>query len=133
GAVLMTKDGYRVGALCAMYPEVTPISDTWKEHLTTLAAIVIDELELRVASSDAEIAVSVAEESEARFRDVAAASREWIWETDADHRFTYISENSTNPVFSQSQLIGLRRWELPLFNDDYSQFDAHREVLDLLG
>ena len=130
GAVLMTKDGYRVGTLCAMYPEVTPISDTWKEHLTTLAAIVIDELELRVALSDAEIAVSVAEESEARFRDVAAASGEWIWETDADHRFTYISENSTNPVFSQSQLIGLRRWELPLFNDDYSQFDAHREVLE---
>ena len=30
--------------------------------------------------------------SERRFRDIAEATSDWIWETDADHRFTYVSD-----------------------------------------
>jgi len=33
------------------------------------------------------------EESERRFRDLAAASGEWFWETDAEHRFSWFSED----------------------------------------
>ncbi|HWT29515.1 MAG TPA: HWE histidine kinase domain-containing protein [Propylenella sp.] len=30
--------------------------------------------------------------SERRFRDIAEATSDWIWETDRDHRFTYVSD-----------------------------------------
>jgi PAS domain S-box-containing protein len=129
GAPLVSRDGYRIGTLCALYAEVTPINDIWKEHLTALAAIVVDELELRVALADAEAAASAAAESESRFRDIAEASGEWIWETDADHRFTYISDRNASSLFPRSRLIGLKRWELPPFRNDRSQFEVHRETL----
>ena len=31
-------------------------------------------------------------ESEERLRDFAEASSDWFWETDAEHRFTYLSD-----------------------------------------
>jgi PAS domain S-box-containing protein len=33
-------------------------------------------------------------ESEARFRDAAEASCDWVWETDAEHRFTYVFDRT---------------------------------------
>lgn len=42
--------------------------------------------------SQKEAALQALEESEARFRDFADASSDWFWETDAQHRFTWLSE-----------------------------------------
>ena len=130
GAPLITRKGYRVGTLCALYPEVRQIPDTWKEHITALAAIVFDELELQVALREAETAVSVAEESEVRFRDLVDASGEYVWETDENHRYTYHSDNGSNRRFTSSQLIGRARWELPDVKIDDAQFDDLRKTLD---
>lgn len=33
------------------------------------------------------------EANQERFKDFAAANSDWFWETDADHRFTFVSEN----------------------------------------
>jgi len=35
-------------------------------------------------------------ESEQRFRNIAESSSDWFWETDADHRFSYLSERAEN-------------------------------------
>jgi PAS domain S-box-containing protein len=50
--------------------------------------------------------------SERRFRDIAESSSDRFWETDADHRFTYISDsNRLNLDVSPKILIGKTRWE----------------------
>ncbi len=48
--------------------------------------------------------------SEQRFRDVANASSDWIWETDAEHRFNYLSERiETVTGISPSYFLGRTR------------------------
>lgn len=53
------------------------------------------------------------EEREDRFRDVAALSADWIWETDADLRFNFMSSRLEELTDLPLQyFIGHRRWEM---------------------
>src|SRR5581483_4601321 len=65
------------------------------------------------ARKRAEAAVSAADQ---RFRDVAAVSSEYVWEADADWRFTYLSERVEALLgYSRRELLGRRAWEfIPL-------------------
>jgi|GEM_PF-1695768 len=69
--------------------------------------------------------------SEARFRSVAEMSSDWIWETDAKHRFTYLSEGfartSGTPT---SSALGKRRWDIPAANMSEADWAAHRAQMD---
>ena len=49
-APLMTRDGFNLGTLCILDFKPSSISDADKETLKDLASIVIDEMELRLAS-----------------------------------------------------------------------------------
>jgi diguanylate cyclase (GGDEF)-like protein/PAS domain S-box-containing protein len=52
--------------------------------------------------------------SESRFRDLTALSADWFWETDAEHRITWISGGA--PVatfFGGTPTYGKRFWEIP--------------------
>ncbi|GBD43659.1 putative signaling protein [bacterium HR40] len=51
--------------------------------------------------------------SERRFREFAQAASDWLWETDADHRFVYFSQldNPEHP-FDQPRLLGKRRQDV---------------------
>ena len=78
-------------------------------------------------------AVEALRVSETRFQDFAMASADWFTETDADHRYTYISASITKFGFSPDNLIGKSRLEL--FGDnverrskteDYVAMKAHR-------
>ena len=51
-------------------------------------------------------------QSEARFRDFALTSSDWFWETDENHRFTYISEGIRQFGQDPSSRIGRSRVEL---------------------
>jgi signal transduction histidine kinase len=44
--------------------------------------------------------------SERRFRDIAEFGADWIWESDTDHRFTFLSGDGAQAVF------GKTRWEV---------------------
>ena len=58
-------------------------------------------------------AEAAAEEGERRFRDVAAVSAEYLWETDAQWRYTYLSERvETLLGYPRSELLGRGAWEL---------------------
>lgn len=49
------------------------------------------------------------DESESRFRDVADAASDWIWETDADRRLTYLSERFEAVTgHPRSRILGTR-------------------------
>ena len=61
-------------------------------------------------------AEAAAAERDRRFRDVAAVSREYVWETDERWRFTYLSERVEAVLgYTRGELLGRPLWEfLPL-------------------
>ncbi|HEY3909112.1 MAG TPA: ATP-binding protein [Stellaceae bacterium] len=67
---------------------------------------------LRRRSEDYERAEAARCASEARLRDFAETGSDWYWETDRDHRFSYLSEHIR--VFGQdpNSRLGRARWEL---------------------
>ena len=51
-------------------------------------------------------------EAEQRFRDVAEVSGEYVWEADAEWRYTYLSERVEAVLgYSRTELLGRRAWE----------------------
>ncbi|TMG74482.1 MAG: EAL domain-containing protein [Betaproteobacteria bacterium] len=61
------------------------------------------------ARKRAEAAMSTADQ---RFRDVAAVSSEYVWETDAEWRYTYLSERVEALLgYARSELLGRRAWD----------------------
>ena len=71
-------------------------------------------------------------ESERRFRDFAESASDWFWETDAEHRFTYISPHDDAAVAVLNQrAIGKTRLDLRLPDDrDDEKWKAHCADLD---
>ncbi len=70
------------------------------------------------------------EGSEARFRDYLASSSDWFWETDAAHRFTYLSSRFTELTgIPQSEFIGRFRGEVAPKGADPAVWQRHLEDL----
>src|SRR5207249_2143209 len=70
-------------------------------------------------------------DSEARFRDFARASSDWFWETDEQHRFTFISDEIR--LFGQDprDRIGRKRSELAADHpEDIRLWEEHYAALD---
>ena len=72
-------------------------------------------------------------ESEQKFQDIAEVSGDWMWETDAEHRFTYVAaeafaeQTGLDPV----AIIGKTRWELALAGPGQDElWRQHRADLD---
>jgi PAS domain S-box-containing protein len=86
-------------------------------------------LDLRVARdrlAESERKLSVSEE---RFRDIAEAASDWIWEMDSDLRFSYLSDRvATLTGIKPAEVIGLTRRELS--DDDGSDWQKHYADLD---
>jgi PAS domain S-box-containing protein len=69
--------------------------------------------------------------SEARFRSIAELSSDWIWETDAQHRFTFVSSGLERALdLSAEGVLGKARWELDFVDVAESDWSAHRAVLE---
>ena len=68
--------------------------------------------------------------SEERFRNLTALSADWFWESDAEHRITWLTGGPTVLGFFGSGLaFGKRLWELPGVELDGRAFTAHLEQL----
>jgi PAS domain S-box-containing protein len=68
--------------------------------------------------------------SEERFRDFAETASDWYWETDADHRFTYVSERIRTLGMDPGLMIGKRRTDIALdMDDDDAKWRAHLSSL----
>lgn len=69
-------------------------------------------------------------ESEERFRDYADTASDWFWESDKEHRFTYLSSSERRPNVRDSAVIGKTRWE---YSDDVAdephKWEEHRAAL----
>jgi len=69
------------------------------------------------------------QESQDRFRSLAALASDWVWEQDAELRFTYISrtaEEASN--VHSSSVLGHRRWESPAIAPGVD-WEAHKAQL----
>ena len=70
-------------------------------------------------------------DSEERFRDFAGAASDWLWETDAGHRFTFLSDPPSSPlVETVGAMIGKTRFDLRAPGDDDAAWRAHQADLD---
>jgi PAS domain S-box-containing protein len=68
--------------------------------------------------------------SEARFRDLTELSADWFWETDAEHRITWISAGgSVATFFGNMPTFGKRFWEIPRVEVEPRALEAHLERL----
>ena len=64
--------------------------------------------------------------SEGRFRDLTELSADWFWETDAEHRITWISAGgSVATLFGNLPTFGKRFWEIPRVEVEPRALEAH--------
>lgn len=69
---------------------------------------------MSVPPSSAEASVPERKLAEERFRDLLALSADWLWEQDAELRFSWFSSNYLQGGADHNYYLGLHRWELPL-------------------
>lgn len=78
-----------------------------------------------------QVALQVAEY---KLRDFAELASDWFWETDSDHRFTWISDSSsTHTTTLRAMFLGRCRWEVAVQGDseaDLLFWEEHRRQLD---
>jgi diguanylate cyclase (GGDEF)-like protein/PAS domain S-box-containing protein len=69
--------------------------------------------------------------SEQRFRDFAISASDWLWETDAEHRFTWLSPNVNDLVGVQPEWhYGKTRREIMAPGVDPGLIEAHWQLLE---
>lgn len=69
--------------------------------------------------------------SERRFRELTELSSDWYWESDAEHRFTFISPGAERFFGGQvEEMIGRRRWEIDYVGFGEQEWAPHRADLD---
>ena len=68
--------------------------------------------------------------SEERFRHLTSLSADWFWETDAEHRITWLSGGGPVALFfGGTKAYGRRFWEIPRVEVDPGALGAHLERL----
>ncbi len=100
----VTQDGKAAGAL-SVYSERKNAFD--REELGILAGLGMDVgYGMKVLRDRAAL-----RESEARFREIAASSRTWVWETDAKGLYTYASPIATQLLgYQPGEIVGRKHF-----------------------
>ena len=67
---------------------------------------------------------------EERLRSLTELSADWFWETDAEHRITWLSGGGpVATLFGDTATYGKRFWEIPRVEVDPAALEAHQERL----
>lgn len=132
GAPLIARDGIKIGTLCVIHDKVTHLSARQISQLERLAAIAVDELELRLALKEVEIAQErlEARAEELRFANSTlegqaaqlvqmAEEREQLYiDNDRERRFVEtLLETVPIPIFSRDE-----RQRITHVNPAYASF-----------
>ncbi|HJR22043.1 MAG TPA: PAS domain-containing protein, partial [Dongiaceae bacterium] len=75
-------------------------------------------------------AVSALQESQDRFQEFTDSAADWLWEIDAEYRFTMDTGRRPLGGLIGADLIGLRRWEMPGVDAKDPVWDRYRAMLD---
>jgi len=120
GQVFRDPDGRAIGHVFAMNDS----PDTPEARCQDLVELIADWVSIEHQRLEAEEALT---NSEARLRDFIEASSDWSWETDADYRFTFISERMTEITGEAVEnLLGKSLWDLSGINLDNDSWRAHQ-------
>lgn len=92
GAPLMTNDGYRIGTLCVVDLKPRELNATERRILTSLAAMVIDELELKKVAHTAISDAETVKASERQTREVLDAVPALVWVTDENRNAVFFNQ-----------------------------------------
>ena len=138
GAPLCTKDGFKLGTLCAIDYVPRQLTKSQEQVLSDLAQVVVDEMELRIAARKA-VAEAAARryleeayrESEVRYRDMTEASSDWIWEMGPDLRFTSFSDSFISIAgVEPAALVGKYRSDLAATDEQPGKWEQHLDDLN---
>ena len=114
------RDGRQVG----FFSLITDISDLKAMEADLRKAR--DRMEAEVARRTRELRLS-----EQRFRDLASASSDWFWETDASHRFRWFSGRTLHSAeIDPNDMLGRTRFDLIEETMPPAELEAHREDLE---
>jgi len=98
------------------------------ERLTGNLAAMADDL--AAARDAAQEKAAALERSETRFRDFALTSSHWLWETDAQHRFAFVSDGVRSFGFTPEMLLGRSRLDIAAdAADDPLKWEEHHAAL----
>lgn len=120
GVPLISTEGHAIGALsvAGLDPRPDGLRDEDVATLRDLAGLVIRALEGARAQS--------------RWQDYLQIATDWIWEQDADFRFTFFSAEVEGKVNTQiSEMVGRTRWSFAGVDPDRDPFwGAHKATLE---
>ena len=85
-AALVAVEGQRIGTVCCMDPHERELGDAARRGLLELAELASALLQARLREQRSRV-------QEARVRTASRAARDWLWETDAAGRLTWLSDN----------------------------------------
>jgi PAS domain S-box-containing protein len=113
-------------------PQLTP---RIKEMAEVVASLRTAAATLGRRSEERDQAEAALRESEERFRDFAEVSADWIWESDAEHRFTLFTggnlERMTPAGLTPETSLGKTRWQVADCNpEEDALWREHRADLD---
>ncbi len=123
-APLKTHDGYNVGTLCVIDKHPRELSPEEKDTLADLAAIVMDEMELRLSARKLIEQTEAQRESEERWQLALRGNNDGIWDWNV----------KTNEVFFSSrwkEMLGFEEHEISNHLDEWSK-RVHPDDLDLV-
>ena len=130
GAPLMTNDGYRIGTLCVVDLKPRELNDTERRILTNLAAMVIDELELKKVAHTAISDAETVKASERQTREVLDAVPALVWVTDENRSAVFFNQAWLGFTGrSMDQELG-ERWTECIHPDDQERCkDVHKRTV----
>ena len=98
--VPLQVDGQPIGTVCAISPEPSRLDEAARESLCNLATLASAVLDARLAAARTRL-------REARVRGASRASSDWLWESDAEGRVTWVSESvETHTGLAASTIVG---------------------------
>lgn len=95
-------------------------------------ALQIADLQQSLADAQAREAAAQAalKANQERLDEFSEAAADWLWEIDADYRFTIDTGRSQAGGLIGSDLIGLKRWEMPGTDPADPVWERYRNLLD---
>ncbi len=135
---LEARDGHRQGVLT--WRAEQPGDALWRSVLPPLALALTVVLTLAgLILLHARRAMTLVAVSEARFHDFATIASDWLWEQDAEQRFTYISDRGGAILGRAPQaLLGQSFWDCagmdrndPAWRGYLADLEAHRPFRDV--
>ncbi|HKJ00344.1 MAG TPA: PAS domain S-box protein [bacterium] len=103
---------------------------SWLQPILDDAGVVVRVLGLSMDITERVTAEAALRASEARFRDFALASSDWLWETDANDRLMYLSDGYQRITEVQPQaFLGKRREDIADDPHDEAKWASYRRLI----